>query len=256
MQVLRKSTTAVVTVGPVLDTSGIPVTTAVISDFNINKNSVTSVLVIPASVSHSHNGHYFVSLTTSNSDTEGRLEITSGNPSHAMPPARFQVVSQFVYDIMYQAGALGPPTVDDIRTELSPELNRIDVDVSSRLAADSLPLAIPQDATIQTGDSCGFNFSAFYGETRINSISLFNSDGTPYVLSGLTLKVCIENTNKTDLEVIEHPDIIISGNIVSFQTEVANQYIGQHVWSIRSIPNNLVLAQGNYNVRKAALASS
>lgn len=140
-----------------------------------------------------------------------------------------------------------------IRSELAVELARIDVAISSRLAASAVP---PQSGIAEGACACGMNIATFYGETRINSISLFNSDGSPYNFSGLTLKVCIENTNKTDLEVIEHQDITISGNIVSFQTEVANQYIGQHVWSIRSIPNNLVLAQGNYNVRKAALASS
>ena len=217
---------------------------------------MTSVLAIPASVSHSHNGHYFVSLTTSNSDTEGRLEITSGNSIHAMPPARFQVVSQSVYDIMYQAGALGPPTVDDIRTELSPELAMLDVPISSRLSADALPVALPGSAVSETNSSCGFNFSAFYGETKTNSIALFYTDGEPCDFSGMTLKICIENSNRTDLEVIDDSDIIVSGNMVSFETQIANNTIGQHSWSLRSIPNNLVLAQGSYNVRRAALASS
>lgn len=256
MQVLRKSTAAVVTVGPVLDFSGIPVTTAVISDFNINKNSVTSVLAIPASVSHSHNGHYFVSLTTSNSDTEGRLEITSGNSNHAMPPARFQVVSQSVYDIMYQAGALGPPTVDDIRTELSPELAMLDLPISSRLSADALSVALPCCGVVETNNTCGFNFSSFYGETKTHSIALFYSDGEPCDFSGMTLQICVENSNRIDLEVIDNSDIIVSGNIVSFETQDANSVIGQHNWSLRSLPDNLVLAQGSYNVRKAALASS
>ena len=145
---------------------------------------------------------------------------------------------------------------DAVRTELATELARIDVPISSRLDADSLPLAIPQQIIYQDNSSCDSNLTAFIGEVRTQSISLFNSDGSPFDFDGLTLRVCIENSNKTDLEVIEDANIIVSGNIVSFETSLANTSVGQHYWSLRSIPDDLVLAHGNYNVRKAALASN
>ena len=54
---LKQSTSAVVLVGPVLDASGVAVTTAVIGDFTLTKNG-TSAAMSGNTISHSHNGHY------------------------------------------------------------------------------------------------------------------------------------------------------------------------------------------------------
>jgi hypothetical protein len=228
MQVLRKLTTVSVIVGPVLDFSGLPVTDAILSDFNLNENGSTSTLGLPSSSSHSHNGHYLILLDGSHVSAEGRLEITSNNPDHAMPPARFQVVSQAVYDVMYGDDAVGP------------------------IPADSLSVAPPIYGEVQTNNSCGFNLFSFYKETKRHSIALLDSNKDPYDLTGLTLTVYVESSNKVTLEVIENDDITVSGNIVSFDTQLSNEVNGQHIWSLRTYPDNAVLAQGTYNVRRAA----
>ena len=54
---LKQSTSAVVLVGPVLDASGVAVTTAVIGDFTLTKNG-TSATMSGNTISHSHNGQF------------------------------------------------------------------------------------------------------------------------------------------------------------------------------------------------------
>ena len=139
---------------------------------------------------------------------------------------------------------------DGVRTELTPELTYIDVPISSRLAANAVP---PQSGIAEGADSCGMNIVTFYGEVRTITLALFDINGDPYDFSGLTLRLCIQKNNKVNLEVFEQGDLTIVGNVITFETSVANDVIGQHYWSLRSLPDDLVLAQGTYNVRKAAL---
>jgi hypothetical protein len=246
MQFLRKTTAATITVGPVLDVAGLPVTNAVLSDFHINKDGTSSTLVSPTSVSHSHNGHYFLSLDSSDLDEEGRVEVTSSNSNHAMPPARFQVVSQTVYDLLYKINAVGPPTVGDIRIELSPELAFMDAPMSSKCSEEATAEPI--------NDVCGTTLRSFYKEEKIFSLSVSDVNGDPYDFSGLTLIICIERQNGTNLQVIEDGDIVRSLGAVAFTTELANDFVGQHSWSLRRTDTNEVILWGDYIVRKAALS--
>mgnify|MGYP001769585699 FL=1 len=64
---LKQSTSAVVLVGPVLDASGVAVTTAVIGDFTLTKNG-TSAAMSGNTISHAHNGNYAITLTAANTD--------------------------------------------------------------------------------------------------------------------------------------------------------------------------------------------
>ena len=157
--------------------------------------------------------------------------------------------------ISTRAAAVSMPTAeeiaDEVRVELTTELARIDVPISSRLAANAVP---PQSGIAEGADSCGMNITTFYGETRTISLALFDSNGDPYDFTGLTLRLCIKNNNKVNLEVFEQGDLTIVDNIITFETSVANDVVGQHLWSLRSLPDDIVLAQGFYNVRKAALA--
>ena len=147
---LKQSTSAVVLVGPVLDASGVAVTTAVIGDFTLTKNG-TSAALSGNTISHSHNGHYAITLTTANTDTIGRLTISTNNASYAMPVFRWDICQPTVYDALFTnavntsgglpaatgsisalAGAISTLTAGGVRTELATELGRIDAAVSSR----------------------------------------------------------------------------------------------------------------------------
>jgi hypothetical protein len=101
MQVLKIATVATVIVGPVLDSGGLAVTSAVIGDFRITAGGTTSTLASPATATHSHNGHYTIALSTGNTGSIGLLTISSGNSNHAMPPSRFQVVNAATYDAFF-----------------------------------------------------------------------------------------------------------------------------------------------------------
>ena len=163
---LKQSTSAVVLVGPVLDASGVAVTTAVIGDFTLTKNG-TSAAMSGNTISHSHNGHYAITLTAANTDTIGRLTISVNNTAQAMPVFRWDICQPTVYDALFAnavnttgglpaatgaisalAGAVSTLTAAGVRTELAVELSRIDATVSSRLAAISY--VAPDNATIGT----------------------------------------------------------------------------------------------------------
>ena len=152
---LKQSTSAVVLVGPVLDASGVAVTTAVIGDFTLTKNG-TSATMAGNTISHSHNGHYAITLTATNTDTIGRLTISVNNTAQAMPVFRWDICQPSVYDALFTnatnttgglpaataaisalAGAVSTLTAAGVRSELAVELGRIDVTLSSRLASTS-----------------------------------------------------------------------------------------------------------------------
>ena len=97
MQLLKQSTTATVTVGPVLDADGVAVTTAVLADFSISKNGSVAVLT-GATVTHSTNGYYTIALTTGNVDTLGRLDLIVNNTAMSMSNHRYDVIIAQVYD--------------------------------------------------------------------------------------------------------------------------------------------------------------
>ena len=97
---LKQSTSAVVLVGPVLDASGVAVTTAVIGDFTLTKNG-TSATMSGNTISHSHNGHYAITLTSANTDTIGRLTISVNNTAQAMPVFRWDICQPSVYDALF-----------------------------------------------------------------------------------------------------------------------------------------------------------
>lgn len=99
MHLLRQSTTATVLVGPVLDSTGAAVTTAVVGDFRIAKEGSTAILS-GATVTHDANGYYRVALTTGNTDTVGRLAIYSNNTAQSMGTMRFTVLLPSVYDAL------------------------------------------------------------------------------------------------------------------------------------------------------------
>jgi len=99
MHLIRQSTASTVTVGPVLDSTGTAVTSAVVGDFRISKNGSTATLS-GATVTHDANGYYNIALTAGNTDTAGRLVIYSGNTAQSMGAHRFTVLLPSVFDAL------------------------------------------------------------------------------------------------------------------------------------------------------------
>lgn len=155
MHLLKQNTAATVVVGPVLDAAGAAVTTAVVGDFRLAKEG-TSAVLSGATVTHDANGYYLIALTTTNTNTVGRLAIYSNNTAQSMGTTRFMVLLASVYDALVTnatnttgglpaataaitalAGAVSTLTASGVRTELATELGRMDATVSSRLATAS-----------------------------------------------------------------------------------------------------------------------
>ena len=99
MHLLKQNTAATVVVGPVLDSAGAAVTTAVVGDFRLAKEGSAAVLS-GATVTHDANGYYLIALTTTNTNTVGRLAIYSNNTAQSMGTTRFMVLLASVYDAL------------------------------------------------------------------------------------------------------------------------------------------------------------
>lgn len=113
MQVLKQSTTATILVGPVLDADGAAYTSAVIGDFNLTKNGSTAALAAAATATHSHNGMYLIALTTGNTDTLGRLDVSMNNTSYGMTNHRYEVLTANQFDALVTNGSVTPAAIAD-----------------------------------------------------------------------------------------------------------------------------------------------
>ena len=96
----KQSTAATLIVGPILDSAGAEFTTAVVSDLSISKNGGTLTALSGNTFNHIANGQYSMTLTTSNLDTLGRLQITCNKSTYQMPPIGLVVVPAMVFDSM------------------------------------------------------------------------------------------------------------------------------------------------------------
>ena len=115
MIIVRQSTARIVTVGPVLDASGVAVTDGVVADFKVSKNGAApAALNGSATLTHRHTGFYSLSLTTSDLDTVGSAEITIDDTVNACPMKDLVVIEEAVYDISFAASATGAVPVASI----------------------------------------------------------------------------------------------------------------------------------------------
>lgn len=103
MQLLKQSTASTVYIGPVLDSAGAAVTTAVVGDFRLVKNG-TAATLSGATVTHDANGYYTIALTTTNTDTTGRLTLAVGNTAMSMATHNYSVVLANVFDLLITNG--------------------------------------------------------------------------------------------------------------------------------------------------------
>ena len=103
--ILKQSTAATIVVGPVLDSAGAAVTTAVAANFSLSKNGTVNALT-SETVTHSTNGYYTIALTSSNTDTLGRVEIIVNDSAMSMATHRYNVASAASYDLIISTGSL------------------------------------------------------------------------------------------------------------------------------------------------------
>lgn len=111
-QIIRQSTAITVAVGPFLDsTDGVTAETGLTitqPDVRLSKNGGAFAQKSAAgTATHMENGYYSVSLSTTDTDTVGRLTLHVAE-SGALPVFyEFQVVEEAVYDALFVASATG-----------------------------------------------------------------------------------------------------------------------------------------------------
>jgi hypothetical protein len=111
----RQSTAIIVTVGPVLDADGVAVTDGVVGDFKISKNGgAPAGLNASATLTHRNTGHYSLSLTATDVNTVGTVEIVIDDTVNACPMKEIQVVEPATYDVLFADAAPGPASPTNI----------------------------------------------------------------------------------------------------------------------------------------------
>ena len=103
-QLLKQSTAATVVAGPVLDTDGAIYTGMVAADFNLTKNG-TNAALSGNTITSLGNGLYTVALTTGNTDTLGRLDLSCNKSAYVMPLRSFTVLTSATFDAIVTNGA-------------------------------------------------------------------------------------------------------------------------------------------------------
>jgi hypothetical protein len=93
----RQSTSVILDVGPILDSTGAEFTTAVIADLTLSKNGSRAAMS-GNTFNHAGNGHYSLTLTTANTDTLGVIQISCNRATCQMPVKERQIVPAAVYD--------------------------------------------------------------------------------------------------------------------------------------------------------------
>lgn len=108
---LKQSTAATITVGPILDSTGVEYTGAVIGDLSIRKHDGSvAAMAAAATLTHSANGVYTLVLTTGNTDTLGRVQVHCNKSTYQMPIIDGDVVHANVYDAVHGSVALATAT--------------------------------------------------------------------------------------------------------------------------------------------------
>jgi len=98
---LKQSTAASCIVGPILDSTGAEYASAVIGDLSISKNGGTlTALASAATLTYIANGMYTLALTTGNTDTVGRVEISCNKSTYQMPQKNLLVFLPSVFDAL------------------------------------------------------------------------------------------------------------------------------------------------------------
>jgi hypothetical protein len=157
MQLLKQSVSSVVTIGPVLDSDGIFVSTMVVTDLSIAKNGSSAALTTET-LSHIANGMYSLTLSATNTNTLGRLDVFVNNTAMAMTNHRYDVLVAATYDAVVTTGvataaeaAAIQADTNDIQTRLPATLvgGRIDASVGAMASDVITAAALATDAVTE-----------------------------------------------------------------------------------------------------------
>jgi hypothetical protein len=161
MQLLKQSVSSVVTIGPVLDSDGLFVSTMVIGDVSISKNGTTSTLSTET-LTHIANGMYSLTLSATNTNTLGRLDVFVNNTAMAMTNHRYDVLVAATYDAVVtngvataaEAAAIQADT-NDIQTRLPAALvsGRMDASVGAMASNVITAASMATDASGEIADA-------------------------------------------------------------------------------------------------------
>jgi hypothetical protein len=101
MEWLKECTAPVITVGPILDTTGAPYTTApATTDFRIVKNGTWSAMSTTAAIAHQQQGQFSITNAAADTDTRGTFEVRLAKADYAMGPATFMILPAATYDAL------------------------------------------------------------------------------------------------------------------------------------------------------------
>lgn len=145
MLLLKQSTAATETIGPILDSTGAEYTGAVIGDLSISKNGTEVAMAAAATLTHISNGHYTLVMTTGNTDTLGRLTIRCNKSTYQMPMVEREVLTATAFDTLVTNGTIASTTSG--RT--------IVTDASGLVDANTVKLGPTGSGTAQTARDIG-----------------------------------------------------------------------------------------------------
>jgi hypothetical protein len=242
MQLLRQSTATTVYVGPVLDSSGAAVTTAVVGDFRLVKNG-TAATLSGATVTHDANGYYTIALTTGNTDTAGRLTLAVGNTAMAMSTHRYSVLLPSVFDALVTnatntTGGLATATgaIAALAGTIATSTNITSASGVTLAATTHTGAVIPTVSTVTNGVTVSTN-----------------NDKTGYVLSASGLASITSWTVAITGNItgnLSGSVGSVTGAVGSVTSGVAVSSIGANVITATSIAASALDGKGNWNVGK------
>lgn len=133
--ILKQSTAASITVGPILDSDGVAKTDEVVASILLSKNGgAPAALNGSATLTHRHTGNYTLTLTAIDVNTVGTAEFTLSSTTNAMPIKSCNVVEESVYDNVFAASAVGPLTAAAVNTEVDTAISDAALATAANLA--------------------------------------------------------------------------------------------------------------------------
>ena len=200
MQDLKANTQTVVTIGPVVDVSDgfTPITTLTLGaadEAEILKHDSTTAVDISGrtfAVITNADGYYSLTLTTSDTDTEGQLTVLINDDSLILPfIAKFKVLSEAAYDSLYIAK-------DD---------GFMDVNIKTIGRADT------QETEASNLETACANYSATRGLT---------GTAVPAIAAGAAGGLPTDSAGKTSFNDIAATAIVSAGAITTLSGAVVN----------------------------------
>jgi len=191
MQFLKQSTAFTLRVGPILDSTGVEYSGAVIGDLSITKNGTTAAMAAAATLTYDANGYYSLVGTTGNSDTLGRLDITCNKSTYQMPPVRLQVLAAAAFDTIVTNGTIASTTSG--RT--------ITTDAAGLVDANAVKMGPSGSGTALTARDIGLSvlLSAGTGTGQLDFTSGVVKGNTTQWLGGAIPAVNVTGVPKVDL---------------------------------------------------------